>query len=267
MARQKGALKYVGTIGDIRHFKIKGNKGYFAGMIGGPTAEQIATDPAFKRTRENMTEFAGSARTGKSLRAGITGLIKSNGDSQVTGRITAIMKKINLEDGSETRGRRAVLVSQAPDYLVGFEFNKFKSFAGVFNGAYTLTPDASRESSTLTVASFNPLDKMNIPAGATHFRLLNILTVLSDFEYNETTKVYEPKAGTVNELTEVGASAYTPVNAVTSDISVVTTLQGSPTLSADVSVVNILAIEFYQEVNGSYYQFSQGNAMKVETIF
>lgn len=55
MARQKGALKYVGTIGDIRHFKIKGNKGYFAGMIGGPTAEQIATDPAFKRTRENMT--------------------------------------------------------------------------------------------------------------------------------------------------------------------------------------------------------------------
>ena len=32
MARQKGPLKYVGTLGDIRHFKIKGNEGYFAGL-------------------------------------------------------------------------------------------------------------------------------------------------------------------------------------------------------------------------------------------
>ena len=54
MARQKGPLKYVGTLGDIRHFKIKGNQGYFAGLTGGPTADQIATDPAFQITRENM---------------------------------------------------------------------------------------------------------------------------------------------------------------------------------------------------------------------
>jgi hypothetical protein len=51
MARQKGVMKYVGTIGDVRHFKIKGNQGYFAGMIGGPTGEQIATAPEFARTR------------------------------------------------------------------------------------------------------------------------------------------------------------------------------------------------------------------------
>ncbi|SZD73951.1 Uncharacterised protein [Candidatus Ornithobacterium hominis] len=26
MARQKGHIKYVGTLGEVRHFKIKGNK-------------------------------------------------------------------------------------------------------------------------------------------------------------------------------------------------------------------------------------------------
>ena len=26
MARQKGIMKYVGTIGDVRHFKIKDNQ-------------------------------------------------------------------------------------------------------------------------------------------------------------------------------------------------------------------------------------------------
>lgn len=267
MAQQKGHVKYVGTIGDIRHFKIKGTKGYFAGMIGGPSAEQIATDPAFKRTRENMNEFAGSATAGKSLRAGIAGLIKTNGDSQVAGRITAIMKKINLEDGSEVRGQRAVLVSQVPNYLAGFEFNKFASFGGVFKGPYTLTPDTSRLSSTLEVAPLNPLDRMNIPAGATHYRLLNVLTVLSDFAYNGTTRNYEPVDSTINELTNVAESPYTPVNAITPNLSLVSTLPGTPTLSANVSVVNIIAVEFYQEVNGSYYQFSQGNAMKVATIF
>ena len=48
-------MKYVGTIGDVRHFKIKGQKGFFAGMVGGPTAEQVKTAPEFERTRENLT--------------------------------------------------------------------------------------------------------------------------------------------------------------------------------------------------------------------
>lgn len=267
MARQKGHIKYVGTLGEVRHFKIKGNDGYFAGLKGGPSAEQIASDPAFVRTRENMNEFGGSAIAGKSFRTSIASLIRNNGDSQVTGRITAIMKRINLEDGSEARGQRAILVTVAPQYLEGFEFNKFASLNGVFNAPYTITPTAARDSSTLDIPSFNPLDRMYIPAGATHFKIINAIAVLSDFEYNSTTGVYEPKDGTTNGLTDVQDSGYLPVNAVTSAISVVSTLPGSPTVSADVSVVNLLAVEFYQEVNSNYYLFSQGNAMKVAKIF
>ena len=57
MARQKGVIKYVGTLGDIRHFKIKGQEGYFAGMVGGPTGDQVLSAPEFERTRENMNEL------------------------------------------------------------------------------------------------------------------------------------------------------------------------------------------------------------------
>ena len=67
MARQTGLMRYSGTMGGVRHFKIKGLQGDFAGLSGGPSAEQIATDPAFQRTRENMNEFGGSAIAGKSL--------------------------------------------------------------------------------------------------------------------------------------------------------------------------------------------------------
>lgn len=267
MARQKGPLKYVGTLGDIRHFKIKGNEGYFAGLVGGPTADQIATDPAFQRTRENMNEFGGSALAGKSLRTSIAGLIRNNADSQVTGRLTAIMKKINLEDGSEARGQRSILVTVAPQYLEGFEFNKFASLDGAFNAPYTITPPAGRDSSDLDIPAFNPLDRMYVPAGATHFKIINAITVLSDFEYNSTTGEYVPKDSTTNGLVDIQDSGYLPVNAVTSPLNIVSTLPGSPTISTDVSVVNLLAVEFYQEVNSNYYLFAQGNAMKVAKIF
>ena len=107
MAKQKGHIKYVGTLGEVRHFKIKGNTGYFAGLKGGPTAEQVKTAPGFIRTRENMSEFAACAYAGKSVRIGLSSLMKQMTDSQFTGRLTAIMKKINIEDGSEARGQRA----------------------------------------------------------------------------------------------------------------------------------------------------------------
>ena len=267
MARQKGPLKYVGTLGDIRHFKIKGNEGYFAGLIGGPTAEQIATDPAFQRTRENMNEFGGCAMVGKSIRVGLASLMKTMADSQVTGRLTAIMKKINLEDSSEARGKRAILITQVPHYLNGFEFNRFTSFDGTFNAPSTITPAPSRDSSTLDIPVFNPLNYLNIPAGATHFRIINAISVISDFGFNATSKVYEPKETGLNEMKAIEYSNYLPVDTVTSALSLVATLAGPPTMTADVSVVNTIGVEFYQEVNANYYVFAQGNAMKISEIF
>ncbi len=267
MARQKGPLKYVGTLGDIRHFKSKGNEGYFAGLTGGPTAEQIATDPAFQRTRENMNEFGGCAMAGKSVRVGLASLMKNMADSQVTGRLTAIMKKINLEDGSEARGKRAVLISTVPNYLKGFDFNRFTSFNGAFNAPFTITPAGSRDSSTLDVPAFNPLNYLNIPAGATHFRIINAISVLSDYEFNTTTKVYEPKEASLNELKDVQYSAYLPVDSVTALISLVATLPGSPTMTTDVSVLNSIVIEFYQELGSNYYVFAQCYVFKISEIF
>lgn len=41
MARQSGPLRYKGTLGEIRHFKIKGMQGDFVGLKGGPSAEQV----------------------------------------------------------------------------------------------------------------------------------------------------------------------------------------------------------------------------------
>lgn len=267
MAKQKGHVKYVGTLGEVRHFKIKGQEGYFAGLKGGPTAEQIKTAPGFIRTRENMSEFAACANAGKSLRVGLSALMKQMSDSQLTGRLTAIMKKINIEDGSEARGQRAVLVSQQPQYLKGLDFNRNISFNGVFRAPFTLTANPDRNASVLEVPSFNPLNFLNVPSGATHFRIINALSVVSDTIYNAVTGAYEPAEADLNETSVIAYSDYTPVDIVTPLIELFAALPGTPTMTINVAVLGSIGIEFYQMVGSNYYLFNSGNALKIQDTF
>ena len=267
MARQKGHVKYVGTLGEVRHFKIKGNDGYFAGLKGGPSAEQVKTAPGFIRTRENMSEFAACANAGKSVRIGLSALMKQMTDSQFTGRLTAIMKKINIEDGSEARGQRAVLVSQQPQYLKGLDFNRNISFNGVFSAPFTLTANVDKNESTLNVPAFNPLNFLNIPSGATHFRIINAISVISDFVFNPATGSYEPAEPLLNEISNISYSPYIPVDTVTTLVDVVATLPNNPTITTNVAVLGSIGIEFYQQVGVNYYLFNAGNAMKIQEVF
>ncbi|WP_209390660.1 hypothetical protein [Chryseobacterium sp. RR2-3-20] len=267
MARQKGLMKYIGTIGDVRHFKIKGQEGFFAGMVGGPTAEQVNNAPEFERTRENMNEFGGCARAGKSLRTALSTLMSKMADSQVTGRLTSIMKKINLEDGTEARGYRKIEISTQRNYLLGFEFDKKLSMNGVFNAPYDVTQTANRESADFIIAPFNPADLISAPSGTTHFRLVNALAVVADFVYNATTGTYEPDDIVNNELSVVQYSAYIPLNAPYAGSTLTATLHGAPTLGNNVTVIQCIGIEFFQEVNGNYYAFSSGNCLRIEDAF
>jgi hypothetical protein len=85
MAKQTGLLGYSGTMGGVRHFKIKGLQGNFAGLVGGPSGDQIKSAPEFARTRGNMNEFGGSAAAAKSVRMWLGQLMRQMSDPQLTG--------------------------------------------------------------------------------------------------------------------------------------------------------------------------------------
>lgn len=268
MARQTGPLKYKGNIGGVRHFKIKGLKGSFAGMAGGASAEQIKTAPEFKRTRENMNEFAGCATAGKSVRVGLSSLMQTMSDSRLTGRLTAIMKKINLEDQSEARGQRAILISEQTQYLKGLVFNKSVNFNSMFTGSVRMTPTASR-TGVNAIISYNLSTNINAPLGATHFRLVLAVSAISDFIYNADTKMYEPANPTLNEKSTV---SYMPEIAIGGGGSITSNqdcqLPSSITsLTDDTSLIACVGIEFLQQVSGNYYLLSSGNALKIVDIF
>jgi len=268
MAQQVGVIKYKGTIGDIRHFKIKGLHGDYAGLKGGPSNEMIKNDPAFKRTRENMNEFGGCALTAKSVRMGLSQLMAQMSDPHLTGRLTGIMKKINLEDQSEARGVRAVLVSAQKKYLVGLNFNKNISFNGVVLVPYSVSAETDRTGATLTVPAFNIATGIRIPSGATHFRFVNAVSVISDFAYNSITKAYEPMEPALNELANITYSDYIDVNSVQSaDITVTSALPAGTVLTDNVTLIQSIGIEFYQKVGEGYYLFNSGNCLKIQDLY
>ncbi|MCF6364911.1 MAG: hypothetical protein L3J35_01800 [Bacteroidales bacterium] len=268
MAKQKGPIKYIGTLGDIRHFKIKNTEGYFAGMIGGPTAEQIKTDPAFARTRENMSEFGGSAIAAKAVRVAFGELVQSVADSRITGRLTALMKKINKEDTTGIRGQRPILVTQYPEHLKGTEFNKNITFGSIMYAPFTITPNVDRNSSDLVIPAFKPKNSINAPVGATHFRIVNAIGVISDYAFDLDTKQYEAVDDALNMKMNIEYSPYLDLSSnIGTDTTITAALAGAPVMSTDVIVLNAVGIEFYQEVNTEYYLFASGHAAKIKNTF
>ena len=267
MARQKGVIKYVGTLGDIRHFKIKGQEGFFAGMVGGPSGDQVLTAPEFERTRENMNEFGACAKAGKSVRTGLSQIMKQMSDSQVTGRLTSIMKKINLEDQTEARGYRKIEISTQRNYLKGFEFNKNISLTGIFNAPYSLTHTPDRASCEFVIPDFNPANLVSAPSGTTHFRLITSLSVVSDFEYNATTNSYDPMDADLNEVNDIQFSGFLDLYAPIPTTTISATLPGAVVPTANTTVLQCIGIEFYQQVGPNYYLFSRGSCLKVEDAF
>lgn len=267
MAKQTGLVRYNGSMGGVRHFKIKGLDGDFAGLNGGPSAEQILNDDAFVRTRENMSEFGGCASAAKTIRVGLAQIMKQMSDSRIAGRLTALMKQIQLNDTANARGERSIITSANQDIIEGLDFDVNLSLAGVFNAPYTLTNTVARDSATFTIPAFNPLNLISAPAGATHFRLVNAINVVSDWKFNGSTGNYEPTDPTLSQISDIQYSGYLDLNAVTPNTTITTTLPGSPSMTGSVSVMNNIGIEFYQQVGSNYYLFASGNALHCDDVF
>ncbi|MDP4266786.1 MAG: hypothetical protein Q8880_05075 [Bacteroidota bacterium] len=265
MSKQVSIIKLKGTIDGITFYQRAGQ--YFARKATSLDKNRIASDPNFVRTRENDNEFGGCASVTKSFRRGFAEMITSMPDMFVTGRLVKLFKEINiLADG--VRGERPVNLSEHKEMIEGFEFNDKTRFSGIFTAPFTVAASADRTSSTLNVVAFNPANYVKAPKGATHFRLINYIAVLSDFQANATSKKYYPVDALNDTLNAVTFSDYFPVDVnIPAPTTVVATLPGAPVLPANVSVLNAVGIEFYQEINLKYYLFAQDNCMLIERAF
>lgn len=248
MAKQKGIIKLEGTIGDITFFKSK--DGYVAKEKSGPSADQIANDPAFQRTRENGQEFGRAGKAGKVLRNAIRSLIQNAADSRAVGRLTREMMKVVKADSTSQRGLRNVIDGET-ELLEGFDFNINAKLSTTLYAPYTATVDRVAGTLTLNVPSFKPSDMIAAPAGTSHFKMVSAGSEI-DFEQE------------VN-VTDVHESAILPWDG---NATALMNVIHSVTPNSTHPLFLVLGIQFYQDVNGVKYPLKNGafNALNLVKV-
>lgn len=239
MAKQKGIIKLEGTIGDITFYKST-QDGHLAREKGGVSADRIASDPAFQRTRENGAEFGAAGKAGKVLRKALRGLLQNASDSRMVSRLTKEMVKVIQEDATNPRGQRNVIDGEA-ELLEGFEFNKNGKLGTTLFAPFTATIDRVAGSLTVELAAFTPQSMIDAPGGTTHFK---VVSAGAEVDFENEKFVVDNKETAVLPWDVNPTAVINLANAVTANST-------HPLFLA-------LGISFYQQVNGQMYPLKNG---------
>jgi hypothetical protein len=238
MAKQKGIIKLDGTIGGITFYKSQ--DGYLAREKGGVSADRIANDPNFQRTRENGEEFGRAGKAGKLLRNSIRAMLQNGSDSRMVSRLTQKMVEVIQEDTTNPRGLRNVIDGEA-ELLEGFEFNISGKLGTTLYAPYTSTIDRVAGTLAVSIPAFVPINMIAAPGGATHFKIVSAGTEI-DFE-NETF---------------VMATSESAVLPWDTTATALLNLSNAVTANSTHPLFLALGIEFFQEVNGQMYPLKNG---------
>ncbi len=240
MARQVSLVKFEGKIGDLSFYKDK--RGYQARMKGGPTKEQINSDPRFQRTKENGVEFGRAANAAKGLRKQLRELLNQGADAQFPNRLTGRMNRILRADEVNGRGDRQVLVENLGQ-LVGLECNLKSQLSEVFFVKSRPVYDRASGTGSLELPEMIAKNQIKVLSGATH---VQVQLVAAEFDAQNLEA----------EGISVSRSSYLDIAKSDSSPAESLTLQLQP--QPDSAVLILMGISYFQFVNGGYYPLANG---------
>ena len=247
MAQQTGILGLKGTVGGLVFAKDgsvrqkpASNKTSFMGAA------------SMARTRENASEFGAAASASKLLRDSLRVAIQAASDSRMVSRLTQKMREIIGMDEDNDRGGRQVLKENVAG-LLGFNFNLGAGIGQTLFFAYSLAGQGADVA--LRIPSLNPTTDLKAPQGATHYELLFAASALN-FE----TKTY-------GQGVVAAPAGIQPLSGpAVADTAIVATLPAAPAVTE--TVVAVVGINFYQELNGRYYPLNNNasNPLAIEYV-
>ena len=248
MAKQTGIIKLKGTIGDISFYKSA--DGHLARSKGGVDKNRIANDPAFQRTRENGSEFGRAGKGGKVIRNAIRVLLQNAKDKRVVSRLTKTLVAVTKTDAVNERGLRTIEDGDM-NTLLGFEFNINGKLGATLFAPYVTAYDRAAGNVDLDIAAFAPTVRIAAPNGTTHFK---VVMGAAELDFANEASVFESA--------ETAILPYNGADTAPIDLSVA--------LSANsvLPVMQVVGIEFYQEVNGQMYPLKNGafNALSIARV-
>ena len=264
MAILTGAIKYRGSFKSIRNYVTLHDPNVYAGEKGGANREQIMNNPAFARTRENMAEFGGVGVAVKAIRLGLLNLLPEQTDKLFTSRLMKVVKEINLRDFEGIRGKRAISFSSNQPLLTSLVFNKLQNISSSLDNKFVHLHPITRATATLSLTDLT-IKPVLVPKGATHFRIQNHISIISDYAYGDLNRRYETTSP-FNTMSAFVYSEYTPIETALTDELVATFPVGILPGDAD-TVIQCVGVEFYQLNGAANYSTLKGGSMLVVDVF
>ncbi|RYZ49551.1 MAG: hypothetical protein EOP49_16030 [Sphingobacteriales bacterium] len=170
MAKQKGIVKIKGTVGDLTFYKS--GDGYIVKEKSEIPRSKLLNDPAFIRTRENMSEFARAGKASKVLRNAVRTLLLAAKDNKVVSRLTKAMTEVIKADATSLRGLRNVIDGET-ELLRNFDFNIGAPFTAKMYAPYAVVIDRAAGTMTVDLPAFNAARNIVPPDGATHCKIVS----------------------------------------------------------------------------------------------
>ncbi|GAB3654942.1 hypothetical protein GCM10028791_25900 [Echinicola sediminis] len=236
MARQSSFIKLEGTIGDVTFYK--GKNGYKARQKGGVSKERILKDEKFRRTRENLAEFARAATAAKLLKRAFQEIVARARDTRTHNRLYRQTLKVLKSDLVSDRGERKVEEGDI-SLFTGFQFSSAAVFESLVFADHTTQDNGTQL--TVTMQPFVPTRYLAKPEGATHFRMFLVAASANFLEQTKASKVASSTEYEIGEQEVADLELTVDKNQLT----------GGDHFYA-------LGIEFFQQTNGKIYTLNNG---------
>jgi hypothetical protein len=245
MAKQKGIVKLVGTLGELNFYERKG-KPVVRQAGGGFTSEAVKKGANMVRVRENAGEFGTVSRAKKLVRMGLHPFLKDVKDVTLHGRMMTLFQTVKALDTESLRGQRLFEKGLATPYgrQLVLDFDLTPKRAGMLLPSHG-TFDAAAQSYTLPTLLPKTL---KMPKGATGLQVsLGVLHV----DFAEATFKFQSSA-----------PAFLDPNAPSTTI----TLTPEPLPLGTGVHFAALQVRYYQEVNGSRFLLNDLNAQGIDIV-
>jgi hypothetical protein len=183
MAILASEITFIGSLGDLSAYRMRGSDKIIVRRKGGADKNKIKTSPSFVNTRRVNAEFGGRSTASKWIMQALWPL-KPLADYNIAGALNALMKPIQALDNLNEWGKRSIALSQNPCILEGFSLNNKIVLESVIRTpiSYTLSKEhlTARVDIPQLIHGIN-FHLMNYPV----FKVIATLGIVPDLSYHE----------------------------------------------------------------------------------
>jgi hypothetical protein len=211
-----------------------------------------------------ITGKIGCAVGVKALRCCFKSLLDDHTDAHFTGRLMKIVTEIYHRDLEGATNKKSIFFSKEKAFLANVVFHIRERNVEMFANQFECRHSDLRDKASLAMSGLR-VSYALIPKGATHYRILNHLSIISDYVYSEINQRFEPLSQ-MNTMNAMAYSKYIPVGVPLTD-EIVVSLAVNDDLPDNVSVIQCVGIEYCIKSGIDKYIIMKGGSVMVYEVF